>query len=273
MSMKPLFKLLDTFAPSFAAKEMYKVMSNPRQRKLKDFEAEILDRAQKERFRFRNFDIQTYAWGEPGNKSAFLIHGWEGHAGNFGALVDILLEKGYYVQAFDGPSHGQSSRGSTNMFDFADLVELLLAKYQPRTVISHSFGSVTSVMAMSRNPQLEIEQFIMLTTPHNFKNRIKEVSDFLGLSDRTVSEVVQLLEKETRMPIDEMNMAHYGAKLSHVKEALIVHSKSDKVISIESARYTHEYLPQSELIELDGLGHYGILWSEEVKEILGERLE
>ncbi|MEL6251493.1 MAG: alpha/beta hydrolase [Bacteroidota bacterium] len=266
--MKPLFKLLDTVAPGFAAKEVYKVMSNPRKRRLKDFEEEVLDRAKQERIPFGKFEIQTYAWGNPENKSVFLIHGWEGQAGNFGALVDILLEKGYYVQAFDGPSHGKSTIGKTNMFEFVDLVELLLRKYQPETVVSHSFGSVTSVIALGRNPQIKVKKWLLVTTPHNFRNRIKQVSEFLGLTDRTVSKVIDQLESNTQMKVDEMNMAYYGPQVSHIEEITIVHSQSDKVIPIESAHFTHEHMPQSTLYELDGMGHYAILWSKELKDIV-----
>ncbi|PCJ79804.1 MAG: hypothetical protein COA57_15345, partial [Flavobacteriales bacterium] len=55
-------------------------------------------------------------------------------------------------------------------------------------------------------------------------------------------------------------------------EALIVHSKEDKVLSIDLARKVHKDFPLSKLIELDGFGHYTILWSEELKEVISAQL-
>jgi pimeloyl-ACP methyl ester carboxylesterase len=67
-------------------------------------------------------------------------------------------------------------------------------------------------------------------------------------------------------------MEYFGDKVSHVKEIIIVHSKSDKIIPINSARIAHQNISHSELIELDNLGHYRILWSDELKEIITNRI-
>ena len=60
--------------------------------------------------------------------------------------------------------------------------------------------------------------------------------------------------------------------VKNVSEALIVHSKKDKVLPIALARKLHKDFPLSELIELENLGHYTILWSEDLKEIISIRL-
>ena len=65
---------------------------------------------------------------------------------------------------------------------------------------------------------------------------------------------------------------NYGSQVSNVNEALIVHSKTDKAIPIESARISHKEIPQSKLIELDNFGHYAILWSNKLKEIIHKEL-
>ena len=270
---KLYFKLMDFFLPSLAAKQVYDVLSNPRIRKKRSFEEEVLDKAQKEIIPFRGFKIQTYSWGPASEKVVFLIHGWEGQAGNFGALVDILLEKGYQVKAFDGPSHGYSSKGKTNMFDFSDLVNELLNKYLPSAIISHSFGSVTSIMALSKNADIPIDKWIMVTTPHNFKNRINDIKDYLGVTERTMNKVVHKIESDAASSIHTMNMDYFGDRVNHVQDVLIVHSKADKVIPIQSARNAHAVIPHSRLIELQNFGHYSILWSEELKKIVDRELD
>ncbi|PHS51663.1 MAG: hypothetical protein COB01_09890 [Lutibacter sp.] len=273
MVRKMLFAILDLFSPSFGASQIYKLMSNPSVRKLKDFQEKILDNSRKESVKFKNFDIQTYRWGETNCKLVFLIHGWEGQAGNLTGLVDLLLQKKYQVMAFDAPAHGKSSKGKTNMFEFTEFVSIMFNKYQPDVIISHCMGSVTTAGVLRRNSDIHIEQWILVTAPFSFKDTIKEVSDFFGVTHRTVNKLTKMVEKDAGEPIEMLNMKTYCGNLKNVSKALIVHSKNDKVLPIALARKVNRDFPQSELIELEGLGHYTILWSEELKEIIKTRLK
>ena len=81
-----------------------------------------------------------------------------------------------------------------------------------------------------------------------------------------------MAEKDAGEPIEMLNMKVYCENLKNVSEALIVHSKKDKVLPIDLARKVHNDFPLSELIELEDLGHYSILWSEDLKEIISTRL-
>lgn len=267
------FSLLDRIAPALAAKQAYSVMSNPRVRKLRDFEETILNQAEQKTIRFRNFDIKAYQWGNPDRPLVFLVHGWEGQTGNFGGIVDVLLAKGYGVIGFDGPSHGKSTRGSTSMFEYADFITERIRAHQPRHIISHSFGSVTTIFALTCNPDIHLDQWFLVTTPNNFKDRINMMKVALGVTDRTVSHLIRLIESATSYSVDELNMEHMGSRLTNLNEATVIHSKSDKVLPITDARKAKQSIPNSTLIELDGLGHYGILWSDELKQILERKLD
>lgn len=68
-------------------------MSSPRTRKLKDSEERVLSKSIMEKIEYKNFRIQKYQWGKQNHKTALLIHGWEGQAGNFAAIVDVLVQK------------------------------------------------------------------------------------------------------------------------------------------------------------------------------------
>jgi len=134
-------------------------------------------------------------------------------------------------------------------------------------------GSVTTAGVLRRNSDIHIEQWILVTAPFSFKDTIKEVSDFFGLTSRTTNKLIKMVEKDAGEPIEMLNMKTYCGNLKNVSEALIVHSKNDKVLPIALARKVNRDFPQSELIELEGLGHYTILWSEELKEIIKTRLK
>ncbi len=270
MNIKGLyFKVMDRLWPSFLAKQVYHFMSNPNVRKLRDFEEVILDQATRERFAFGDFELQSYTWGNPNNKAILLIHGWEGQAGNFGALVDVLLEKGYYVISYDGPSHGRSSKGNTSMFELGAVAAFFIKKYRATTLVSHSFGSVASMYGLIGNPDLVIQKWLIVTTPYNFRDRIQGVADFLGVTNRTIDKVITMVEKDTGESIDVINVDDYSVRIKdNFKDALLVHSKSDKILPIEDSRKVQQALaPSARLIELDNLGHYSILWSDELKKI------
>jgi pimeloyl-ACP methyl ester carboxylesterase len=268
--IKAFFKISDRFFPSLAARTMYTLMTNPRIRKLRAFEEEILDAAERKCIPFKGFEIQTYEWGATNSRTVLMIHGWEGQAGNFGAFVNDLLAKGYRLISYDAPAHGRSSKGKTNMFDIADLAGQLLAEHQPEFIISHSFGSVITAMSLKKNPTIFVKDWIMITTPYQYINYIKGVTEFFNLSPKTFKKVIDLVEAQVDEPIENLNMATYCAALENIERATIIHSVEDKVIPIDSARQTHAGFPKSQLIELNDLGHYGILWSDQTKTIVNQ---
>lgn len=262
------FKILDRLSPTLAARKMYTVMTNPRVRKLRDFEEQVLNQASHERIAFKGFEIQTYRWGDTEGKTALMVHGWEGQAGNFGSIIPELVNRGYQVVAYDAPAHGRSSKGKTNMFDIPDLTGIFLKQYEPKLVISHSFGSVVTAMSLKKQPQVQVKDWVMITTPYIYINYIKGVTNFFDLSQKTFHKLIKLVEESLGEPIENLNMATYCSSLENVEQATIIHSVKDKVIPIDSARKTKAGFAKSQLIELDNLGHYGILWSDQTKNII-----
>ncbi len=271
--MKQIFKILDFFAPGMASKIAYRFMSNPRVRKLRGFEEDILAKSTQNRISFKEFQVQSYAWGKEGNPIALLVHGWEGQSGNFGNLIDLLIKKGYQIVAYDAPSHGKSSKGATSMFEYTDFITERIKVHKPAVIISHSFGSITTLLGLRRNAEFFLNQWIIVTTPFNFQDRIDQMKEQLGFTNRTVEKLVPLLEQDTEYTIEELNVGKTAPQLNNLGSSVIIHSQQDKVIPIGDARKVHRHLANSEMIELKNLGHYRILWSEELKEIIDEKIE
>lgn len=269
-AIKLYMQTLQFISPNTAVEQLYKFISNPRIHKLRDREEEVLDTAQQRFVSFDGFQLKRYYWAGDSQKKALLIHGWEGQAGNFAALIPILRRKGYQILMYDAPAHGSSSKGKTNMFQFGDFMDTVVHDYQPNLVISHSFGSVTTALALTENKSTPIDHWIMVTTPLLFKNRIKNVAKFLGLSKKVVHKLIRKIEKELHQSVDDFNMYKYCKQLTQVKKATLVHSKTDKIIPIQNSIEVNQAFDNSELIELDNLGHYAILWSEELKKIVEE---
>ena len=47
----------------------------------------------------------------------------------------------------------------------------------------------------------------MVTTPHNFRERINDVSKALNVTDRTVGRLIKMIEDSTNEHIDDLNMS------------------------------------------------------------------
>lgn len=244
----------------------YRQLASPQVHKLRPHELEILNTAQKEQIEFQGFKIQTYYW-PGGPKTVLLVHGWEGQAGNFSDIIERFQQENYSIYAFDGPSHGFSSKGSTTFFEFSDLVAQLIQKWDIRQVVSHSFGGVATTLALYRHLDLELEldRYVLLTTPDKFMERIEEVSAQVGITDRVKEKLVQRLQKEVDEPLESFNVSDF-VKVIRVKEALIIHDKDDRVIPIARSRNVHKNWPQSRFVTVENTGHFRILRTPSVIE-------
>jgi len=254
---KKLLRAASLLAPGLMTRIAYHQMTHPRHHGMRAKEQAVLQQATQTTSQFGSFRIQHYHW-EGSGKKVLLIHGWEGQAGNFSDLIGRLREKGYDVYAFDAPAHGQSSRGKTSMFAFSDLCTEIVARIQPDIAITHSFGSVAIVTAMTRIPDWTLGTCVMLTTPDRFRERIEWVAATNGVSDTVTRRLIRRIEKESGVVVDEMSV---GAAVSGIAvgKALILHDVRDRVIPISQPRRVHQQWPGCQLDELTDTGHFKIL--------------
>lgn len=266
------FKVLSSLSPTWAAKKIYHFMSNPRLVKLRDFEIAMLEQAEKHKRTFRSFDIQQYRWGTSKSKKCLCIHGWEGQAGNFGGMIETLNNLGFEVIAFDGPSHGASSKGKTSFFDYIELAEQIALEEQPDLIISHSFGSIVTSSFLRKRQEFKLDHWIMITSPLSARERMKDFTVPLGVSQRVVDELIALIETEYNESIDDLNVPQFVSELNNVDKLTMVHGLSDSVLPYTFSQEIQKSFEGAELIGLEDLGHYRILWSADLKEVLKQKL-
>ncbi|MEM8907727.1 MAG: alpha/beta fold hydrolase [Bacteroidota bacterium] len=244
--------------PGLMARIAYQQLTSPQVKKLRPHELEKLNEAQKTALPFQGFTIQTYQWGNPEHERILLIHGWEGQAGNFADLIDPLLAQKYFVIAFDGPSHGFSSKGPTSLFEFSDLVGQMVRQYQCRKLVSHSFGGVATTYGLYKNQDLPIDKYALLTTPDMFSQRIDDVARFVGISEGVKQRLITRLEAEMQVDVQSIGVSRFVEDLS-VKKALIIHDKNDRVIPLAQSQNVCAHWPVCELKVVEGTGHFRIL--------------
>ncbi|MDG1331192.1 MAG: alpha/beta hydrolase [Crocinitomicaceae bacterium] len=259
-----LIFLTSSLFPSMFARIAYAKLTHPQVHKLREHEIVTLDKANQQDFDYAGFKIKTYAWNENGSKEPLLlIHGWEGQAGNFSDLVEELIEADYRIYAFDGPSHGFSSKGSTSLFEFIELVNVMIQKYEVKNLISHSFGGVATSYVLSANQALHIDKYLLFTTPDKFSTRIDFIAESVGVSPKVKRKLIERLEKELDMKVPELNVSDW-VKSVNVKEALILHDKNDRTLPIEQSLNVHRNWENSKFETVEGTGHFRILRTKSV---------
>lgn len=259
---KKIVRIASNLFPNQIASFAYNQLTNPQVRKLRDNELVTLEKAEKEKYKFKDFEIQLYTW-KGGDKKVFLIHGWEGQAGNFSDIIEKLLIDGFTIYSFDAPSHGFSTKGRTSLFDFTELVGVLIKKFDVKLLVSHSFGGVATTYALFENQDIEIEKYVLITTPDKFIERIDDVSEMVGITNKVKNRLISRLERETNNGVKKLNVSEF-VKSINVKKSLIIHDVNDKVIPISRSKHVHQNWPASEFMEIKGTGHFRILRTKEV---------
>lgn len=200
--------------------------------------------------------IATYVWGEPLTQPYVLFaHGWSSHGLRHLPWIEVLRSAGYAVVAFDQQGHGRSSGRMTTPADFACNLMAVGHRYGPAAaVIGHSMGGLAAAIAMSRG--LKAERAILIAPAADPADALRRFARFVGLGVHVQRRMVALLERRTRIPIDELRAQSTAPIIG--RAALIVHDLEDREVPWgEGERYAR-YWPDSRLLTTTGLGHHRI---------------
>jgi len=256
--VKSIVKLIEKISPNMTAKLAYYFISNPQVSKFREFEKPILEKAEKGTISFNQFEIATYKWGN-GPKKALLVHGWEGRASNFGAIIPKLVDNGYEVISFDAPSHGNSTKKKASFFDFSDLIAIFLKKQPYDLIVTHSIGSVMSLLAMS-TMKYEGDQMYILTTPDRFEEYVEYAVNHFGLTYKTKDAFLELVRNRAGYEPLDLNGSEFAKNVSFNK-VIFIHDVADSTLHIDNSIRVQANMKNSELIKLEGTGHFRMLWS------------
>lgn len=263
-------KIAYAVAPKKVIRKALDTLSHPGGSRMRDFEKAAISAARRSERSFKSFKIAEYQWGF-GPKKALLVHGWEGRASNFAALIPILVDAGFTVTAFDAPSHGASSQASTTLFDFGNLVSEYLREQRYELFITHSFGSVPLSYALNRADGYPVAKLLLVTTPDRFSDRVVQIVDQLGFPARMANDVMDAFDATYGVEARSLSVSSY---LSHIRpvRALIIHGKDDRVLPLAWSETVAASLPNSTLMVLNDTGHYRILWDQRTQRALQQLL-
>lgn len=268
--LKAYFGSLSTVAPGYAARKGFDLFQKVRKKSIRDREENFFENARKfdveaELDKGKVEQINCYEMGDINHPLVLLVHGWDSNAGSMSQIAYKLVKEGRRVILFNLPGHAFYKRSSTNLLECRMALSAVLEEINPDpgfSVISHSFGSAVTAYALSKN-EYKVDKLIFLTNPNKVERIFQDFKNFIGLGDRAYNKLLTMTREKLGEPIESVSVAANLAKVDFEK-LLLIHDKNDKVLDYYNSLEVKEATANSELSTYENIGHYKMLWNENV---------
>ena len=244
---------LSYFNVEKAKNKAYQLFSQPKKGRLKkDFLPKTLLSATHETFEFQKEEIQTYIW--KGNEEIILlIHGWESNSSRWKKLLQHLKKLPHTIIAIDAPAHGLSDGKEFNTPKYAEFINVVTQKYQPKIAIGHSVGGITLAYYLHKYKNPHIEKVILLGTPSRFKIINDNFINILSLNKRIKHRLEAFYQDKFNIIIDDFSGHKFAENFT--QKALIAHDSEDTVVLVNEGHKYAKAWKDAIYIETTGLGH------------------
>ena len=219
-----------------------------------------------EQWPFENASVTLYApTNSPPDHVVLLLHGWGGHAGQMLALADRLRSQGLLPVIVEMPAHGRSSGATTNLPQFARVLDYVAARLKQQgctlhAVVAHSLAANASAYAASRG--LEVGRLVLLAPPASPLEYTRLFARVFGLREKTRAAMQRRIESQEGILMPQFEPGAVGARIR--MPTLVVHDRHDSInLFADGVAYT-ESISGARLVATEGLGHRRILKDETV---------
>lgn len=201
--------------------------------------------------------IQCYQWGSS-TQTIIVLHGWAGRATQFRRFIKPFITAGYQVIGFDGPAHGQSQGRSTDLDQFKNVIEALVAQTgHVAAIVAHSFGGVAALYAMANN--LPVKTLVNIASPTIGDDIIRTYRRATGASEKTAAAFKAYVVRKSGKSFDDFSAIEIIRHVPPTLNLLLVHDKNDREVGIHHPYELLKRFPQGQLYPTEGLGHTRIL--------------
>jgi pimeloyl-ACP methyl ester carboxylesterase len=253
---------LGRLAPEHVAGKMRRAFMTPRNLPPRQWELPLL--ASAERITLR-FGLSALRWGQ--GPTVLLMHGWEGRATQFAALIETLVKAGHTVVSLEGPAHGCSPGQRAHVVLFARALLEAAAELPPlRAVIGHSMGGASVLLALQMG--LRAEAAVSIAAPAQLLGVLRGFARHLGLPARARAAFIRKVEQDVGMQINRLDVSGYQLELP----GLVVHAADDALVPAGEAEIIHKAWFDSRLLRLEEGGHQRVLADPRVSEAVLELL-
>jgi pimeloyl-ACP methyl ester carboxylesterase len=199
-------------------------------------------------------------WGE--GDPVYLLHGWGGSSAQLDALVAPLVQAGFSVVSFDGPSHGASDPGpsgprSSNIIEFAEALRAVAARHgRPYGLVGHSAGATAAAVALRDGlPATRAVFLAPMADPLPYADMF---AARFGFGERTRVRLVRRVERRVGVPMAYLHVPAMAGQ-APMPPLLVVHDQGDRETSWAGGRDIARAWPAARLVTTSRLGHRRIL--------------
>jgi predicted alpha/beta-fold hydrolase len=260
--IRRMYPMLEKTFPKAAHKLGYKLFFTPIKFKTPPREQPIIARAKSFTAPIAGKTTYFYSWGDSSRPMVLLVHGWMGRASQFYKIIEHLLERQYFVVAFDGPAHGASSGSQTSVVEFAEAIALIEQKFgNVHFAVGHSFGGITLLHAVKNG--VKLNDICFIATPAISEDIVRQFEQRINASPATGEYFQNKVLKKYGVTFKSIS-ASEAIKEVKINSLFLIHDDQDKDVSIEHANLMKEKFPEAKTLFTSGLGHTRILRDDEV---------
>lgn len=212
---------------------------------------EFLGTSVNDHFEVDGYPIQSYLW--PGkNKGVLFLHGWRSNAARWKYLINQLKDLDVDLIAVDAPGHGESKYPAFSPPNYAEVMEALIAKYQPKIIVAHSAGGYTALFHYDKYKPKHTKYVLMAPT-YDMMLPINEMFRILKLSKRTQKAYIDLVEKGIDKKMNEIRADQFISKQG--PEGILLHDINDQILPYEDSLKIVERSNNIAFHKIDSNGH------------------
>ncbi len=264
--LKIYLNVLSILAPKYAGKIAVNIFQKIRIKKIKAQERNFYTIATPFKVKIKNKEeLHCYEYGNLKGKLIFLVHGWNSNAGSLTRFAQEFSKNNYRVISFDLPAHANSKATHTNLFVCKEAFTALIKHINPTdpfSIIAHSFGSVVTTYTLLNN-NFPIDKIIFLSANNKLKHVFRGFQKLVGFNETIFKQVETWIKQKFKEDLATMILTDKLQKVNF-EQLLIIHDKFDKVIPFSNAEEIHSEIPNSKLKAFEKIGHYRMLWNEQV---------
>ncbi len=247
--------------PHLAAQFAQKVLLRPKKLERSEAELRILKSAKIKEIPYGNMKLSTMSWGNAKRPVVLLVHGWGGHGTQLASFIKPLLDANYRVVTFDCPGHGSSFGKSVTIAEMINSISFMANHFGPiHGIVAHAMGALATTHVLQAG--LHIPRVVYLSTSLNLIHNSIEMLKLIGLSPKSRELVFKNIEQEYEI---DFNAIKDSSLLANMKSPLLVfHDMDDKEVPFSDGQNFAKHWPGSQFVRSKGLGHLGILQSENI---------
>lgn len=255
---------LSRVAPRVAATVGYRLLSTPPRVPERPWQRALRLKASVERIPFGSRSLAVYSWGNTGDPTILMVHGWGARATHMGRMIDPLVNAGLQVVSFDAPAHGESWRGTTDLVEFAGAVDQVARHTGPlRAVIAHSFGAAMAQIA-ARDWGTRAERQVLISSFDHCDWFCDAFGHYAGLSPAIIGRMKRKMVIRNNFRLDWERTSVVEMLRQSPRPTLLVHDEDDLEIPFAHSVALAGAGQHATLLATRGLGHHRVLGDRSV---------